>query len=298
MNVWQCNMDLWSNCVFILIGLQLKVKDHHLVHVTLYPLVRGENSIFSQQPNNLVICQKLFLQIYFPSMKRLFIFHLICLFEAHCNLCVFGMNKEVELKSTALLKQILPPIQYNRTLLLQIYRCVYFSNAHRQRKMLTHLVQRKAARLRVCVCLTLVTLPSALFCLGFDCLSLCVNSDMSFSLFTVLSLVFWVSPCSRAVGGSDGVLDQIKASQPGQCSPCPLSELWRCCYSQLVLTSGYQCLPQSALSTAIRDRLMSVVNTDTHRLFILPSYIDVMVFIQNNYIYYALPLYLTLKESC
>lgn len=108
---------------------------------------------------------------------------------------------------------------------------------------------------------------------------LCANSDMSFSLFTVLSLVFWVSPCSRAVGGSDGVLAQIKASWLGQRSPCPLSELWRCCYSQLVLSSGYRCLPQSALSTGIRDRVMNVVNTDTHRLFILPSYIDVMVFI-------------------
>ncbi len=141
--------------------------------------------------------------------------------------------------------------------------------------MLTHLVQRKAARLRVCVCLTLVTYPSALFCLSL----IVFLYDMSFSLFTVLSLVFWVSPCSRAVGVSDGVLAQIKASWLGQCSPCPLSKLWRCCYSQLVLTSGYRCLPQSALSTAIRARVMNIVNTDTHRLFVLHSYIDVMVFI-------------------
>lgn len=257
-----------AQCVWILIGLQLKVKDHHLVHVTLQPLVRGENSTFSRQPNKLVNCHTLFRQIYFPPMQQLFIFHLICLFEAHCNWCVFGTNKEVELKSTVLFKQILPPILYNKTLLLEIYCSVYFSKAHRQRKMLTHLVRRKAARVRVCVCLTLVTLPSALFCLSFDCLSLFANSDRSFSLFTVLSLVFWVSPCSRAVGGSDGTLAQIKGSWLGQRSPCPLSKLWRCWYSQLVLTLGYWCLPQSALSTAIKDRVMNVVNTDTHTDFL------------------------------
>lgn len=200
-------------------------------------------------------------------MKQLFIFYLICLFGAHYNQCVLGTNKDV-LKSRDLFKQILPPIQYNRIFLLQIYCYVYFSSAHRQRKMLTHLVQRKAARVCVCVCLTLVTLPSAVFCLNFDCLSLCANSDMSFSHFTVFSLIFWVSPCSRAVEVSDGVLAQIKASWLGQCSPCPLSELWRCWYSQLVLTLGYWCLPQSALSTTIRHRVMNIVKKKkphTHR---------------------------------
>jgi len=74
----------------------------------------------------------------------------------------------------------------------------------------------------LCLCMfDIGTLPSTLFCLNLDCLSLC---DMPFSHFTVFSQSFWVSPCSRAVVVSDGVLAQIKASWLGHCSPSLSSE--------------------------------------------------------------------------
>jgi len=77
----------------------------------------------------------------------------------------------------------------------------------------------------LCLCMfDIGTLPSTLFCLNLDCLSLCANSDMPFSHFTVFSQSFWVSPCSRAVVVSDGVLAQIKASWLGHCSPSLSSE--------------------------------------------------------------------------
>lgn len=169
-----------------------------------------------------------------------------------------GVEEDVVLKSEAITTTL--TVQRDIAIVDTIFHLVYFSNSHRQTKMLTHLVQRKPARVRVFV----YEWHWLLFHLHCSVFTLIV-----FLSFHMCILFLRLSRRHLAPGLWQSVMELWPRSKPlGWVSalvvlPVALSELWRCWCSQLLLTPGYWCLTQSALSTTIRDTLLDRVYTHT-----------------------------------